>query len=387
MTQVDGDRKPRLLHIAPNAREAGGLERFVALRAQRDNRYEHHLLSFSRPDPDYVVRFKSHATIARANRADAQLRTQLERVNPDSVIVYNRPGLLRRITSLTKTKAIPVVFSVHDYAVISIGPGYNRLTLKTGNHSFFYLPLARDFSTRKIRFQSRKAMREKLSALNAATAIECPSESMRLAVKRWTKTASFVAPPYCRGFSTSRSSRHERSLLFAGALTRGKGLRLLMKSLNRLRAPFRITVIGRGYLENELKKWAARTGGELRLAGWVPPRQMSEYYRRATVVVVPSILESFGMVAMEAMAHSRTVVAYDTPGIADQVQHGFNGLLARPFDWREYAELIEQLLEDPIFRWRLEHNAHDHASNRYSDRQVEASFDRLMRHCGVHAPG
>lgn len=376
--------KPRILHIAPNGREAGGLERFTALRARRDNRYEHHLLALTPIDPDYARAFASAASLTARPLSAGLIEKHLDRPRPECIIVYNRLDALACLAALDSSKALPVIFSIHDYSVLSIGPGYNRLTLATGKPSFFYLPVERDFATRKLAFQTRKTLRKKLKALDAATAIECPSDSLRAAISRFSKREAFVVPPYCQNFSPTPSDATGRSLLFIGALTRGKGIRLMMKSLSQLSQPFQLTVIGRGYLEKELKAWAIKGHYDLRHIQQVSPEALTGYYRKATLVLIPSILESFGMVAMEAMAHSRTVAAYDVPGISDQITHGINGLLAKPFDRNAYARLIERALSDHRLRSKIEANAYEYAREHYADNKIEARFDRLMRRCHVH---
>ena len=63
-------------------------------------------------------------------------------------------------------------------------------------------------------------------------------------------------------------------------------------------------------------------------------------------MVVPSKQEAFGQTASEAMACGTHVVAFDTTGLKDIVDHKKNGYLARPFDIEDLAHGIGWVLSD-----------------------------------------
>lgn len=65
------------------------------------------------------------------------------------------------------------------------------------------------------------------------------------------------------------------------------------------------------------------------------------------MAVVPSLLEPFGLVAIEAMAYGRPVVASRTGGLAEIVVDGETGRLVPPGDPQALAQALEELLGDP----------------------------------------
>lgn len=77
------------------------------------------------------------------------------------------------------------------------------------------------------------------------------------------------------------------------------------------------------------------------------------YYSAAEMVVMPSHYESFGMVALEAMACGTPVVASKVGGLAFSVQDGETGFLVPGGDPAALAARIKQLLTDEQLRWRL----------------------------------
>jgi D-inositol-3-phosphate glycosyltransferase len=83
---------------------------------------------------------------------------------------------------------------------------------------------------------------------------------------------------------------------------------------------------------------------------FVPPQPhhlLSSWYRAADVVLVPSRSESFGLVALEAAACGRPVVASDVGGLRTIVESGRTGYLIDSRDPEAYASKVAHLLEQP----------------------------------------
>lgn len=77
------------------------------------------------------------------------------------------------------------------------------------------------------------------------------------------------------------------------------------------------------------------------------------YYASAEMVVMPSDYESFGMVALEAMACGTPVIASDVGGLAHLVRHGRTGYRVPPRDPGALADKITRLLTDEGLRRRM----------------------------------
>jgi D-inositol-3-phosphate glycosyltransferase len=98
-----------------------------------------------------------------------------------------------------------------------------------------------------------------------------------------------------------------------------------------------------------------------RFAGSQPQNLLPIFYGAADVVVVPSRYESFGLVAVEAMACGRPVVASRAGGLTFTVEDGATGFLAPVGDFGQFAEHIACILGDHELRDRLGANAHESA--------------------------
>jgi len=153
------------------------------------------------------------------------------------------------------------------------------------------------------------------------------------------------------------------TLLFVGRLDPIKGIDLLLESVALLRTPARLLVVGgdpAGDPEVErLRARAAELGlaERVRFPGAVPQADLPTYYHAVDGVVVSSRYESFGLVAVEALACGAPVVASAAGGLPSVVRDGENGLLVRWRSPQAFAERIESLLRDDALRERLRANA------------------------------
>ncbi len=104
-----------------------------------------------------------------------------------------------------------------------------------------------------------------------------------------------------------------------------------------------------------LRALAVETGlGErLHLVGPAPQQELPRYMAAADAVIVPSRYESFGMVALEALACGRPVVASAAGGLQLTVHDGENGYLAPVGDARAFAERLAAVLRNPVLAHHL----------------------------------
>ncbi|MGO8885594.1 MAG: D-inositol-3-phosphate glycosyltransferase [Streptosporangiaceae bacterium] len=109
---------------------------------------------------------------------------------------------------------------------------------------------------------------------------------------------------------------------------------------------------------------AARLGiaGIVRLEPPCPQPELADWYRAATVVMVPSYSESFGLVAVEAQACGTPVVAASVGGLRTAVRDGTSGVLVDSRDPAAYARAIRELIAAPAALARLSSGAREHAS-------------------------
>ncbi|HKR11828.1 MAG TPA: glycosyltransferase family 4 protein [Pyrinomonadaceae bacterium] len=140
-------------------------------------------------------------------------------------------------------------------------------------------------------------------------------------------------------------------VLFVGRLVAQKGVTHLLKALSvvLLRCPeTRLVVAGDGELDLFLKRIARYLGIPHRVTflDWTTGPDLVKLYQRARFVVVPSDYEPFGIVALEAMACGRPVIASRTGGLAEIVDDGVNGFLVEAGNHLQLAQRMVQLLQN-----------------------------------------
>lgn len=108
-----------------------------------------------------------------------------------------------------------------------------------------------------------------------------------------------------------------------------------------------LALVGTGALEARVREQvAARNLTEV--VRFVPPRaSIADVYAAANVIVLSSRWEGLPYVVVEAMAHSRPVVATRVDGIPEAVEDGVTGLLVEPGDAQALADALEGVLGDP----------------------------------------
>ncbi|MGI9608480.1 MAG: glycosyltransferase [Acidimicrobiales bacterium] len=146
-------------------------------------------------------------------------------------------------------------------------------------------------------------------------------------------------------------------ILFVGRIQPLKGVDIAVGALAELQDPAaRLMIVGGASGvegEAEIERLNSMIEG-LDLAGRVifvepqPHYALSTFYRAADVVVMPSRSESFGLVALEAAACGRPVVAAAVGGLRTLVDDGVTGYLIEERDPVAYAEAIERIITDPL---------------------------------------
>ncbi|HLQ34745.1 MAG TPA: glycosyltransferase [Chloroflexota bacterium] len=190
----------------------------------------------------------------------------------------------------------------------------------------------------------------------------------------------------------------KRVLLFVGRMDRIKGVETLLHAAANLLAGdpnLRLTVLIVGGdrqvrviddAGRELLRLRALVEelGLRRVVKFVGPReqhQLPAHYAAADVCVVPSYAESFGMVALEAMACGTPVVASSVGGLNSTIVDGVTGFVVPSSRPEEFARRIRQVLDSPELRDRLG-SAAVQAASRYRwpgvARQLEAVYRSLV---------
>jgi glycosyltransferase involved in cell wall biosynthesis len=149
--------------------------------------------------------------------------------------------------------------------------------------------------------------------------------------------------------------RDDGYILFVGRFVAQKGVDVLLKAfaavLQRC-AEARLLIVGDGDLELYFRRVAHHLGFPHRASfiGWQTGSMLVEMYQKAQFVVVPSYYEPFGIVALEAMACGRPVIAARVGGLEEIIEDGVQGYLTPKGDHLRMAQRMVDLLLNPARR-------------------------------------
>ena len=177
-----------------------------------------------------------------------------------------------------------------------------------------------------------------------------------------------------------RSCEKSINILYVGQLIRGKGVDILLKALSMLDFSWNAEIVGRGNDEEYLRNLSKKLGicDSVNFIGW--SSDLDKHYGNADIVVVPSRWqEPFGLVGIEAFAHSKAVVAFDIGGISQWMRNGDNGLIAKAGDFRDLAKKITSLALNEDLRSKVSERAYQDIETKYNkDRHIESLLKPLM---------
>ena len=157
------------------------------------------------------------------------------------------------------------------------------------------------------------------------------------------------------GHPSTRTPDVPVELLSVGRLDPEKAPEMLLKALARLekRAPgrYRLTIVGDGQLEDQLRAEAERFGDAVRFRGHVPNGpELFELYRASDVFVHIARTEGLPQVLTEAQAAGLPIVATDVGGVRAGLGDGAEALLVPPNDPEALAAAITRVASDGDLR-------------------------------------
>lgn len=169
-------------------------------------------------------------------------------------------------------------------------------------------------------------------------------------------------------------------IVFVGRLEWEKGAHTLIDALPRLRRRLpglRAVIAGRGghadALEQQVR--ARRVGAAVDFVGWLPEPELHGLIAAADALVVPSIYEPFGLVALEGAALGAPLVVARTGGLAEFVEEGVTGRVFEPGDVSGLADAVVRTIDDPQASARMAQAARTRLRDSYGWSLLAAQTD------------
>jgi glycosyltransferase involved in cell wall biosynthesis len=305
------------------------------------------------------------------------LKREIERL--DSILAEEKPDLIHINNYFTPfllkhvQKAIPIVHAVHDYYYVC--PILYKLLLKSNNICTFPLGLtclkeccpADQYFDYVMRYFSRETVME-------ADRIQVFSNYMKgVLIENGFQSEKVKVIPYITDAPLeTNGTTNEPLIVFAGRLAVEKGVKHLIEALYEIPDNFKAVLIGDGPQKEILQKLVEGLGlsDRVKFTGWLKTGEIHKYYRRARLVVVPSVWpEPFGIVGIEAMASAKPLVAFDVGGIPEWLAHDETGYLVPQKNINGLADTLVKLLTDPRKAEEMGRNGQQRLSTQFSKKK------------------
>ena len=139
----------------------------------------------------------------------------------------------------------------------------------------------------------------------------------------------------------------------------------------------KLVLVGGGPLETEIKEYEKQFSGHIYCLPFVPNNLMQNVYPGCDIVVLPSLEERFGNVALEAMACGKPVVGSGIGGMLDTIVHEETGLHVQPGNSKQLSDSLIRLLKNENLRTEFGQNARKRVLKEYSSEVVIKKVEQL----------
>ena len=179
----------------------------------------------------------------------------------------------------------------------------------------------------------------------------------------------------------------QKQILYVGRLIERKGVEYLVRAMPLVReqgVDARLTVVGAGHRETEIRQAIRQSGAEdwVAMAGRVSEEEKVRLYSTCDLFVLPAIVDSggdtemLGVVFLEAMTYRKPVIGSDVGGIPDVIKDEETGLLVPQKDPEALAEAIVRVLTDSELARKLGEQGHVFSRGFFSwDRITDSLID------------
>lgn len=175
--------------------------------------------------------------------------------------------------------------------------------------------------------------------------------------------------------------RGKTVILFMGLLIGRKNPLLLLRAFKELKTKNKnlaVLICGHGPLESELRNYVSKNNlKDVIFTGAVFGKEKVDYFNLCDIFALPSKNEGFGIVAAEAMAAKKPVIASRNTSLAEIIKDNEDGLLAS--DEKEWIKKLESLIIDESLRKRLAQNAFDKAQKSFNWQLAVEKYELFLK--------
>lgn len=162
-------------------------------------------------------------------------------------------------------------------------------------------------------------------------------------------------------FKKARTNNEEHAIIFYGRLNVLKGLITATKAMALIlknNPEWRWLIVGddgtaadgKTSMKYWMKKEFKAIDKQVEFYNSIPYDQLPELLQQASIVLVPSLFESYSYVTIEAMSAGKAIVGSSGTGVASLIKHNVSGKLVDPYQSAAWVKVIQELIDDKKLR-------------------------------------
>ena len=376
----------KILHVNNNFHFLGGTEQYLYSICHELNQLgyrnivihgsPHDIAYDNTAEKNYPIPFLDDFNTCLKTELKRQVKSILDNEDPDIVYLHNihNPYIVEVLTELK-----PVVKYVHDHEsycpkgirIVNDSLCTNSLSLRCAINAFRgngYRCMGRRSQPLEVLKKIRQMLMNRRAHRNVKKFVVASNHMKKNLLMQGYQDNRIAVIPYFTVIPDDITEvSQQNNILFVGRISPEKGLDIFIESLELLEADFRFIIVGDGspdyvdMLHNKVRE--KKLEEKVEFSGWVDNRHISEYHAKSAFLVVPSIWpEPFGIVGIEAMAHSRPAISFNVGGIPEWLEHEKTGFLIERMDIKDFARKMNLLLRNKSLRHELGQNAYKRVS-------------------------
>lgn len=290
------------------------------------------------------------------------IKSILIKEKPDIVHVHHFKGFSFAFNAV-KSLNIPLVFTVHDYFIECPNINLFRSGSEICNNPHMIC---------RLYAKIQRYLKD-----NKPEMVTAPSQFVIDKLKKdgFFKEIRMVKLPL--GIELAEDEKFKKDyetidILYVGRLNKYKGLHILIKAFKQLEHKnINLHIVGEGSDMEDFKNFSG-SNSNITFHGFVPERELVKIYKKANVVVIPSIwYEVFGIVIIESFKYATPVIGSDIGGIPELIENGYNGYLFETGNVDELGRILKNLIDNPSELRRLSDNAFESAKKHSMDEHIK----------------
>ncbi|MFH1931757.1 MAG: glycosyltransferase family 4 protein [Pseudomonadota bacterium] len=375
----------KIIQLYNNYKSGGGGEKIVvSLTNKILEKHGHQVCDIER-DSRTIVTFMDKIS-AFVNgiyswQAKREMVNVIDAEHPDIVHAHNLyPLLSPSVLVACRQRCIPVVMTVHHFGLTC--PAWHHFARGRvcerclgGREYWCILKNCREDRFESVGYALRSTVARKCRMFsNNVTLFMAVSESLRRQlIKVGFDGDRIILLPNCVPLPVSSAvPLNGEYIAFVGRLSSEKGIYSLITAGNHTGLPIRIA--GNGPIRGQLEKITTKN---ITFVGHLEQHELVEFYCNSRFLVVPSICyEAFGLVLLEAMSHSKAVIASRIGGIQEIVDDGITGLLFEAGNVEDLVKKMRLLWANPNLCEQMGQEGRRKMISEYTE---EAYYNRLLR--------